>query len=315
MIDVAEALKIADENFPRGPESVAEHLGIRVIESLMTGCDGWCVRCGRTAVVRLNKASPSSRRRFTLAHELAHLVLDVAPDICSFVAEPFGGARRTENAANHLAAELLLPESRLTSLIQSVPVDAATLKKVAKAARVSELMAACRLANLAQRIGLVNAAVVLFAEGSVRWTWSKTLAVPEPIARVLLERARESSPKPYRTAQDSGEVIVASVLEGPHSVALFLQLLPAELGNLKSEGERRRELEEWLFADDDPFRRQLNGCFGAFRKLMTGLKLGEAVDQFNERYMPRFTGAHAQKFRSARGQQYIEFRLREWSQP
>lgn len=77
--------------------------------SPLNGVEGWCIR-GPTTIVRLSQNSSEVRRRFTLAHELAHLVLGTDPDIAL---EPFRSDRLEEREADRLAAECLIPSIRL----------------------------------------------------------------------------------------------------------------------------------------------------------------------------------------------------------
>jgi Zn-dependent peptidase ImmA (M78 family) len=79
MISVQQATEFARIHFPEATEKLAEHLGVSVRESPMDGCDGWCLTLGDRAIIRLNSNLSSARKRFTLAHELGHLILGVPP--------------------------------------------------------------------------------------------------------------------------------------------------------------------------------------------------------------------------------------------
>lgn len=57
-------------------------------------------------VIVVNKRHPLERRRFTLAHELGHLLFKVPDD-----------TKATERAANHFAGALLMPESHFRNLL------------------------------------------------------------------------------------------------------------------------------------------------------------------------------------------------------
>ncbi len=98
MITRVRAIQIASDNFPKGPEALAEHLSVEVRVSPLNGVEGWCIR-GPTTIVRLNQNSSEVRRRFTLAHELAHLVLGTDPDIAL---EPFRSDQTEEREADRL---------------------------------------------------------------------------------------------------------------------------------------------------------------------------------------------------------------------
>ena len=161
MISDVEAREFAKRNFPEAPEKLAKHLGVIVRESPMGGCDGWCLSTGAKTIIRINSKLSATRQRFTLAHELGHLILGVP----TVVGETFEDMLRSdsdeERRVNDLASELLIPTDVVKASLPELPVVAITLKKLAKKANVSELAAAIRVCNLARAIGLVNASVVL----------------------------------------------------------------------------------------------------------------------------------------------------------
>ncbi|MCY4588589.1 MAG: ImmA/IrrE family metallo-endopeptidase [Bryobacterales bacterium] len=83
-----------------------EERGVKVLTMDLTAIDGLAVRVRRedgsiTPVIVVNQGHWGERQRFTLAHELGHIVLDVAPKIDG------------ENAAHRFAAALLMPAEPL----------------------------------------------------------------------------------------------------------------------------------------------------------------------------------------------------------
>lgn len=314
MIPSAKALRHAREHFPDGPEKLAEHLGVEVIVSPLTGCDGWCLTAAHGTIIRLNQNSQPTRRRFTLAHELGHLILGVATVVGESVYDSLKSDDAEERAVNDFAAELLLPTDVVKQHVPSVPVVAANLKKLAKVAKVSEIMAAIRVTNLADSIGLVNASVAFFEDGQFSWHWSQTLWRRPTTADELLALARKAAPAPARVQRSDGQVIVASLIDNPftNTTTLFVQLLPKELGNTLSAHEERQELETFLFAGQDDFRKQLQGCFGYFKPVAAGMDLDAAVVAFFERYHERWAGVPQKRLLSQKGRDYIRLRLAEW---
>jgi Zn-dependent peptidase ImmA (M78 family) len=315
MISVERALAFARQHYPNGPEKLAEHLGVRVTFSAMNGCDGWCLFCGNRAVIRINNQLVRSRQRFTLAHELGHLLLDIP----TVIGESFSDILRSnddeERRVNEVAAELLIPRDIVKTVASELPVVAPVLKRLAKQSHVSELAAALRIANLAAELGLEKASVVFFEGDTVSWQWSQTLSMPDDTAISLRNATREVAPNPFRhIREDKGDVIVASLIENPFfgSATLFVQLLPSEYGVQKSRDERRAELEQYLFDGQASFQRQLQGCFGAFKPRVEGMSVAEAEAAFWERYEQRFSGTPKKRLSSQKGREYVRLRLEEW---
>ena len=152
---------------------------------------------GRLQVlIRLNSDLPSVRRRFTLAHELGHLLLGIPTVVGESVSESLRSDSAEERTVNDLASELLLPGKIVRRELPSVPIVAAELKRLAKHANVSVLASAIRVANLASAIGLVNASVIFFRGDKFEWQWSQTLEMPDGLATHLLKEARKCHPTP-----------------------------------------------------------------------------------------------------------------------
>jgi Zn-dependent peptidase ImmA (M78 family) len=203
MMDLSEALTIAADHFPKGPEAVAAQMGIEVRHAPLTGCAGWCIRNKAIAIVRINSLMPKTRQRFTLAHELAHLLLGSESEVRSDT-DYLGSDDAEERSANHVAAELLLPRGHVERIITSPPVESSSIRKLARKAHVSEVMAACRITDLAHAIGLINAAVVSFADSDLQWIWSKTLDVTPEEARELLKKTSATARRVYRAEYRPG---------------------------------------------------------------------------------------------------------------
>lgn len=88
-------------------ESLAKNLGVSAIVEEQLPFEGGIFEIRKQLVIKLNSFSPYVRRRFTLAHEIGHLLL----------ASPLNARRTRKCAANHeleracdlIAAELLMP--------------------------------------------------------------------------------------------------------------------------------------------------------------------------------------------------------------
>jgi len=311
MISAQQATQFARKHFPLGPEKLAEYLGIALRESPMKGCDGWCLTRGNRAIIRINSRLFASRKRFTLAHELAHLILGVPTVVGETYEDMLGSDSAEERRVNELASALLLPADVVKSSLPDLPVVADGLKKLAKKAKISQLATAIRVCNLAEEIGLVNASVVLFDDDHVRWQWSKTLEMSNETAVTLLREARRVGGTAYRRQRPDGKAIVASTIENPAfgSATLFVQLLPAELGMNLTYHERRKQLEQRLFKNDERLRQSMSGMMGAHKPRVAAMTFEQAIDDFWERHHDRLQGTTID---STDGREYVRLRIGEW---
>jgi Zn-dependent peptidase ImmA (M78 family) len=312
MITKPEALACCEQHFPGGPEELARHLDIPVIREAFKGSDGWCLRYRKQATITLNSTSPRARQRFTLAHELAHIVLGTKNDVLPVGAGAFYADTKEERQANNLAAELLLPLAELRRLVTDIPVDIIALKTIAKKANVSPVMAACRVASLAKNLGLINGAVVGFQGIAYKWKWSTTLEFSKVEAIQIWREAKEAAPQLYREKQADGNVVCASYLPGRGFSALFVQLLPRDVADEPTIGEQLREIEVWLFRDDLTFRSSLAGKFGWFSdQKAQGMSPEEAAGAFLEHYHNKWQAQRAQKMSDPRALEWLRLKFKK----
>lgn len=316
MISADDARRFAETHFPEAPEKLAAHLGVSIRESPLEGCDGWCLTFDDRSIIRLNSNQTPGKKRFTLAHELAHLILGIPGVVGETYEDMLSSNSAEERCVNDLASQLLMPACVVQSVLAEVTVVAGDLKKLAKRANVSNLAAAIRVCNLATEIGLISASVVLFEGDRVKWQWSRTLHMQEQTARKLLAAAREASPTAFRHHRDDGKVIVASIIENSYfgSATLFAQLLPAEPGMSLSNHERRKSLEEVLFLHDVKLQHRVSGLLGAHKPRISTdqLSLDAAIADFWERNRVKLSGT---RLDSENGREYVAFRIAEWFKP
>ncbi|HWT01768.1 MAG TPA: ImmA/IrrE family metallo-endopeptidase [Pyrinomonadaceae bacterium] len=311
-------MALAEEFFPYAPERIAEQLKIQVRRSQLN-CDGWCLQADDNAIIRINSATTAARQRFTLAHELGHLILGIPAVVGESM---LGNANRRsaeEREVDKLAASLLLPESKVLNEIKEVPITAAVIKKIARRARVSDIVVALRLANAASVFGLANASVVFYSNDKMVWQFSESLTLTEEGSEELLEECTEAFPMVARIPHEENQVIVASFLDNPqrNTKTVFLQLVPDSEGLKKLQVERLREAETELFKGDDTFRRSINGRFGSFKFKAEKLLIEEAVAQFVQKlkddppYMLK--PQQVQLLLSPKGREYIRLKLQQWT--
>jgi Zn-dependent peptidase ImmA (M78 family) len=146
------------ENLRSDPASLFESIfGIHVaFEEYGAGFDGMCLRSAATRVILVNTSIPWSRQRFTLAHELGHIMAGDGRDsgVCVDV-DVMSGQQTEEKRANSFAACLLMPRRDLHDDLQGFDgVDRATFGRLVGKYRVSVSAMAWRLKNL----GFIDAA-------------------------------------------------------------------------------------------------------------------------------------------------------------
>jgi len=151
-------------------ESMARALGATVIDDpgLVTS-DARIVRTGRHAVIRLStRVAHAGRRRFSLAHELGHLVLENGGDAlnlsCSAATNPLAVAREAE--ANAFAAELLMPAALARPSCEVSPVTLDVAGAIAATFQTSIVASAVRLAELTSE----RCAAVYSERSEIRWS-------------------------------------------------------------------------------------------------------------------------------------------------
>ena len=310
MISRTTAIRITTKNFPKGPEALAKHLGVVVRAAALEGVEGWCV-LGPTTVIRVNSKSTLSRQRFTLAHELAHLVLGTEPDIAS---EPFRSNRKEERDADQLASEFLIPNEQLHAyLSDKLPVDAKTLGRLAKAANVSPVMAACRVVNATDELDLQNAAVVFFVDGREQWRYSHGLEFDERDAQRLFRLAMKHKPQLVREDNQDGNVAVGSIIDAQAYQVLLIQLLPEDQASKETVEEQVSRLAKKVFGDDLSFRQSVAAVLGSIKTKCSGQNLDDVCQFFFRQYVgPKYTGTNASALRSQSGREYVRLHLQRW---
>jgi len=312
-ITVEEALLFAEENFPNAPERLVDYLEIEVKHSPLN-CDGWCLQFDDRAVIRINSKMSDVRQRFTVAHEIGHLIYGVTTVVGEYIT-PFGRKNREERIIDKFAAEFLLPTSIVLDTIREIPVTAKVLQRFARKSKVSQSTVALRVASLTTQIGLSDASVVLYENDELKWQWSETLRLTGDAPAEILTECTKFAPNPARIPHEQNEVIVASFIENPsfNTKLLFLQLVDESDGFKQLREERMRELEEYLFEDDIKFRQSLAGRFGAFKSTAQDMLLDEAIELFNGRLLQNPELINLRRLRSEKGREYIRLKLELWT--
>ncbi len=165
----AEAARLRQETgqdggLPVDVGRIAEHLGAQVVEErLDRDLSGLLYRDGDQVVIGVNNGHAARRRRFTVAHEIGHLVLHKGrPLVLDHVRVNFRNATSStatdheEIQANAFAAELLMPAAQVLASAKAAleggrASDAALVRDLADGFEVSEQAMEYRLVNLGSR--------------------------------------------------------------------------------------------------------------------------------------------------------------------
>lgn len=142
-------------------EDLVNHVGARIQTEPFDGeVSGLIYRQGSgTAVIGVNSMHSLTRQRFTIAHELAHLLLHKDEQLHVDERSPIRfrdtmssrAVDRTEIEANQFAAELLMPFDLLTGEISKLPERMSTedgIRLLAERFLVSEQAMTFRLSGL-----------------------------------------------------------------------------------------------------------------------------------------------------------------------
>lgn len=186
--DPCRALPLFVEGHRRCDESLedlARKYGVsRIIQERMAYEGGLFKLAGGELVIKLNSDSSFVRKRFTLAHELGHLLLETIP--------AYRSSNRTdaalERTCDMIAAELLMPGGEVTQFVRSGgPPSPVKLRDTATKYGVSIQTAAIRIRGLR----LWNCSIAMWdCSPNVRTLWSvgpKKLASFRPTLKCLVQ--------------------------------------------------------------------------------------------------------------------------------
>ncbi|MCA9677655.1 MAG: ImmA/IrrE family metallo-endopeptidase [Myxococcales bacterium] len=149
-------------------EDIAWMFGARVERGDLPGAHARLARIGDRAVIRVStRVADPGAERFSIAHELGHLVLAHAtPAAADAVCGPTPpGAVTHEAEANAFASELLMPEPLVRRSCEVSPVSLQVARDLAQDYQVSLLAAALRFVELTSE----RCALVLARKRRVEW--------------------------------------------------------------------------------------------------------------------------------------------------
>jgi hypothetical protein len=156
-------------------ERIAAGLGVDSVRAAELVEDGRLERRAGRIEILVRRDRSIARRRFTLAHELAHLVLgSPGPD-------GHGPSVREERRCDEVAAALLLPRAWVAATYGGRPQTLATVRSLARDAGVSVSTAVTRLDEV---LGWKRA-LLRFRRQDGRWRFLGACAVPAPAAGTI----------------------------------------------------------------------------------------------------------------------------------
>lgn len=133
--DISKILEY-QKNIPVPIVALSNHFNIEVfkVSNMSNGISGAIIKDNNKYTIYTNKNEPENRRRFTIAHELAHFLLhkNIIDNQCNgnlTDAKDIGIMYRSklssifEREANILASEILMPIDKLKSLIYEDNID------------------------------------------------------------------------------------------------------------------------------------------------------------------------------------------------
>lgn len=162
---VGKLLRQHGPNCPPVPvERIARSQGCRIEASDLRDVSGILVRSRGGNVIGVNSTHSEARRRFTIAHELGHLLLhegeqvrfDKEFRVSLRSDESSAGTNVEEMEANFFAASLLMPDAMLAADQRAYSIeleDAESVRDLAGAYKVSVQAMTLRLARLVDRRG------------------------------------------------------------------------------------------------------------------------------------------------------------------
>lgn len=161
---------------------LARLLGADTIAHRSLVADGTLTWENQKRVLALRRGCIPERQRFTLAHEIGHLLIEQR-----FVVTP--PPSNVETWCNQFAAELLAPRDWVFDAFRDAPHEIATARDLAEVASVSMSMAITRLRDVC----MWSEALIHWRRVDRHWTYNWAVGI-RPAERRML---RELEPRAY----------------------------------------------------------------------------------------------------------------------
>jgi hypothetical protein len=226
-------------------EAFATRLGATIVVGPLDGATAQLVRIGKQIKIILSeRIKDEAARRFCIAHELGHLVLDhptrPPSELCTNAPSMRGAKeqRDYEAEANAFAGELLIPHFLVQSWCEVSPVSMEVPWRIARELRVSILASAIQFAALSSE----RCAAVLSKKRHVSWfapssTFTREIKRgkridPESVAWDFFERGEiddRAQPVPADAWLETSarvEIVEHSIAAREHGTVLSLLWIP-----------------------------------------------------------------------------------------
>jgi IrrE N-terminal-like domain len=232
--------------------------------------DGICLdlkRPGKRPTIIINFDQPRLRKRFTLAHELGHVLIpwhrgSLYDDFSMFDADTQFDRWEMEGEANRFASELLMPSTWASAVLQSADSFGAAVSSVQDTADVSTIASVIRLVGLAppnHLFAYCDSDGVVLNAGRSLGTVANSPAWNQELDPDYLNR----------NATDRGEILVGS------SCLHWWRLADAVALSPTSDSREWREILNeilndlnYLYSDRHHTQQSINGIIGSTNSRM-----------------------------------------------
>lgn len=142
--------------------------GAMVVEQKLKRAAASIVKAGSYATIRISQTDTMEKKRFSIAHELGHLLMGHVVSIkkvCSDDDMMNWYQNSQETQANFFASELILPKKLVSSRCDIGNINFEPIKQIAKDFRASLTATAIKFVRLCPE----KCAIIYSALGKVRW--------------------------------------------------------------------------------------------------------------------------------------------------
>ncbi len=312
-----EAILLSQEFFPNGLDVIVNRLDIEVRYGELIGCDGWCLSSNSKTIIRINSLSSVNRQKFTLAHELSHVLLGIAPSFGERLFDNPDCYNSEERKVDLFASELLIPKSIVENSI-NLPVSKREIFSLAKHAKISLISTTIRVSNVINEIENHSSIVVFINDSKIEWSWSssnESLFCKDFIDEVVNELGFQQDRYLKKVIENKflvSYLLYASKPEDKKYI-LFIQLLPLKYANTLILDEEISRLGKIIFRDDFAFQQSVSGCFGAMKRKVSGMKLEDAIKLFYSLYKNKWDDDKFSRLLTEEGKSFVKLKLSKWT--